>query len=191
MKPPWGPFVGADVKPVVHLVDLDVQILAELESLYIGRGVASVPCTSLSSMSVTESHIYSAFSPSTIRPLTANCSPLFSFYARTNSDQRFSASASASFKRGSASPGGLDGGDVYLLHGHHRREGTLGLSATCRHRFHKHARRDLPVDPPAVLAPAALTLRAPIANDRVPVAVGFFSEVTSRLKSDVPEQRLL
>jgi hypothetical protein len=40
------------------------------------------------------------------------------------------------FRRGtSASPGRLDGGDVDLLHCHHRLEGTLCLSATGRKRI--------------------------------------------------------
>ena len=35
----------------------------------------------------------------------------------------------------SASPRCLDGGDVDLLHRHHRLEGTLCLTATCRKRI--------------------------------------------------------
>jgi hypothetical protein len=35
----------------------------------------------------------------------------------------------------SASPRGLDGGDVDLLHRHHRLEGTLCLTATSRNRI--------------------------------------------------------
>jgi hypothetical protein len=35
----------------------------------------------------------------------------------------------------SAPPRGLDGGDVDLLHRHHCREGTLGLTATSRKRL--------------------------------------------------------
>src|SRR5918995_1497495 len=71
----------------------------------------------------------------------------------------------------SAPPRGLDGGDVDLLHRHHRLEGTLGLTATSRKRVGQRARGDLPGEAPAVLAPTALAFRAAIADDRVPVAV--------------------
>src|ERR671913_788756 len=74
----------------------------------------------------------------------------------------------------SAPPRGLDGGDVDLLHRHHCREGTLCLTATSRKRVGQHARDDLPGEAPPVLAPAALTLLAAIADDRVPVAVRLF-----------------
>src|SRR6266480_3896792 len=65
----------------------------------------------------------------------------------------------------------LDGGDVDLLHGHHRLEGALGLSATGRQRLGQRARGDLPGEAPAVLAPTARAFLAAIADDRIPVAV--------------------
>src|SRR4051812_37536641 len=74
----------------------------------------------------------------------------------------------------SASPRGLDGGDVDLLHRHHRLEGTLCLTATRRKRLGQRARGDLPGEAPAVLAPTALAFLAAIADDRVPVAVRLF-----------------
>src|SRR5687767_5855140 len=75
--------------------------------------------------------------------------------------------------RGS-SPRCLDGGDVDLLHRHHRLEGTLCLTATSRHRIGERARSNLPGEAPAVLAPSALTFLAAIADDGIPVAVRFF-----------------
>src|SRR6202163_4050683 len=74
----------------------------------------------------------------------------------------------------SASPRCLDGGDVDLLHRHHRLEGTLCLTATSRKRIGWRARGDLPGEAPAVLAPTALAFRAAIADDRVPVTVRLF-----------------
>src|SRR5436190_12912352 len=65
----------------------------------------------------------------------------------------------------------LDGGDVDLLHRHHRLEGALGLSAAGRHRVGQRARGDLPGQAPAVLAPTARALLAAIADNRIPVAV--------------------
>src|SRR6476646_6542234 len=73
---------------------------------------------------------------------------------------------------GSAAPCGLDLGDVDLLHVHHRLECALCFVAAGRHRLGQHARRDLPGDAPLVLAPAARTLLAAIADDGVPVTVG-------------------
>jgi len=78
---------------------------------------------------------------------------------------------SATRRTTSAPPRGLDGGDVDLLHRHHRLEGTLCFTATGRQRLGERARGDLPGEAPAVLAPAALAFRAAIADDRVPVAV--------------------
>src|SRR5262245_38801383 len=46
--------------------------------------------------------------------------------------------------RASAPPRGLDGGDVDLLHRHHRLERTLCLVASCCHGVREHARRYLP-----------------------------------------------
>jgi hypothetical protein len=82
----------------------------------------------------------------------------------------------------STSPRCLDGGNVDLLHGHHRIERTLGLIATRRHRLHQHARRDLPGDAPLVLAPATLTLLATIADNSVPVAVGLLLVIGRNLE---------
>src|SRR5688572_22378389 len=71
----------------------------------------------------------------------------------------------------SAPPRRLDGGDVDLLHRHHRLEGTRCLTSTSRKRLGQRARGDLPGEAPAVLAPTALTFLAAIADDAVPVAV--------------------
>src|SRR5688572_9866837 len=82
----------------------------------------------------------------------------------------------------SAPPRCLDGGDVDLLHRHHRLEGTLCLTAASRKRVGQRARGDLPGEAPAVLAPTALTFLAAIADDRVPVAVRLFLIVRRDLK---------
>src|SRR5260370_12273942 len=71
----------------------------------------------------------------------------------------------------SAGPRRLDRGDVDLLHAHHRIKRALCFIAAGRQRLGQHARRDLPGDAPLVFAPAARTLLAAIAYDRVPVAV--------------------
>src|SRR5512132_2603452 len=73
-----------------------------------------------------------------------------------------------------AAPRGLDGGDVDLLHRHHRLEGTLRLVSTRGKRIGQRARGDLPGEAPAIPAPTALTLLTAVADDRVPVAVGLF-----------------
>src|SRR5437667_4376100 len=65
----------------------------------------------------------------------------------------------------------LDGGDVDLLHRHHRLEGALCLSATGRKRLGQRARGDLPGEAPAVLAPTARAFLAAVADNRIPVAV--------------------
>ena len=80
----------------------------------------------------------------------------------------------------SAAPRRLDGGDVDLLHRHHRLEATPCLLATGRQRLGQHARRDLPGEPPAILAPTAGAFLAAIADDRVPVAVGLRPDCPSR-----------
>ena len=82
----------------------------------------------------------------------------------------------------SAAPRGLDGGDVDLLHRHHRREGTLCLTAASRKRVGQRARGDLPGEAPAILAPAARAFLAAIADDRVPVAVRLFLIVRGDLE---------
>src|SRR4051812_36627492 len=84
--------------------------------------------------------------------------------------------------RTSTAARGLDGGDVDLPHRHHRVEGTLCLTAAGRKRVGQRARRDLPGEPPAVLAPAARAFLAAIADDRVPVAVRFLLIVRRDLK---------
>ena len=92
----------------------------------------------------------------------------------------------------SASPRCLDGGDVDLLHRHHRLEGTLCLIATSRKRIGQRARGDLPGEAPAVLAPTACAFRSAIADDRVPVTVRLFLIVRRDLKGKslgVPERR--
>src|SRR6266545_590383 len=71
----------------------------------------------------------------------------------------------------SASSCCLDGGDVDLLHRHHRLEGALGLIAASRKCVGERARGDLPGEAPAVLAPPARTFPAAVADDGVPVAV--------------------
>src|SRR6266700_1465471 len=72
----------------------------------------------------------------------------------------------------SAAPRRFDRGDVDFLHAHHGIECALCFSAAGRQCLHQHARRDLPGDAPLVLAPAARTLLASIADNGVPVAVG-------------------
>src|SRR5688572_23999654 len=62
----------------------------------------------------------------------------------------------------------LDRRDVDLLHRHHRLERAFRLSATGRKRIAQHPRGDLPREAPAVLAPAALTFLAAVADDRIP-----------------------
>src|SRR6266704_3112698 len=59
----------------------------------------------------------------------------------------------------------LDGGNVDLLHRHHRLELTSCLSATGRKRIGQRTWRDLPREAPAVLAPTARTFLAAVAND--------------------------
>src|SRR5437867_4640011 len=82
----------------------------------------------------------------------------------------------------SAPPRCLDGGDVDLLHRHHRLEGTLCLGATSSKRIGERARGDLPGEAPAVLAPTARTFLAAVADDRAPVAVRLFLIVRRDLK---------
>src|SRR5215217_4867318 len=92
----------------------------------------------------------------------------------------------------SAPPRCLDGGDLDLLHRHHRLEGTLCLSAASPKRLGQRARGDLPGEAPAVLAPTALAFLAAIGDDRVPVAVGLFLIVRRDLEGEglaVPELR--
>src|SRR5512143_2047812 len=67
----------------------------------------------------------------------------------------------------------LDFGNVDLAHLHHCIEGALGFSATGRNGVRQRARRDLPGDPPPVLAPAASALLAAVAHNRIPIAIRF------------------
>src|SRR3546814_1747685 len=71
-------------------------------------------------------------------------------------------------------PRGLDLGDDDFLHPHHGFERALGGG---RIRvgidIHELARGYLPGQAPFVLAPAALAFLAAIADDSIPVAVGF------------------
>src|SRR5215203_4225743 len=80
-------------------------------------------------------------------------------------------SATNCFGRG-ASNSRFDGGDVDLLHRHHRLERTFRRVSALRECIGQYPRDDLPANAPFVLAPAALALLPPVADDRVPVAVG-------------------
>src|SRR5690606_36433871 len=84
----------------------------------------------------------------------------------------------------SPAPRRLDRGHVDLLHVHHRVEGALGFSAAGRHDFGQDARCDLPRDAPFVLAPAARALLAAVADNGVPVAVGFLLIVGGDLERE-------
>src|SRR5690606_21991876 len=76
--------------------------------------------------------------------------------------------------RGTSPARRLDRGDVDLLHRHHRlHRARGGLAVRVVHRLHQRARGDLPGEAPAVPAPAALAFAAAVADDGVPVAVGF------------------
>jgi hypothetical protein len=84
----------------------------------------------------------------------------------------------------SAAPRRLDRGHVDFLHAHHGIEGALCFIAAGRYRLGQRARRDLPGDAPFVLAPAARTLLASVADNGVPVAVGFLLIVGGDLKRE-------
>src|SRR3954467_2690065 len=73
----------------------------------------------------------------------------------------------------SAAPRRFDGRDVDLLHGHHGIERALCFATACSERFGEHARRDLPGEAPFVFTPAARTFLTAVADDGVPVIVGF------------------
>src|SRR3979490_717559 len=83
-----------------------------------------------------------------------------------------------------AAPCRFDRGDVDFLHAQHGSECAFCFSAAGRHRLHQHARRDLPGDAPLVLAPAARTLLASIADNGVPVAVGLLLIIGGDLKRE-------
>src|SRR5229473_5065868 len=84
----------------------------------------------------------------------------------------------------SATPRRFDRGDVDFLHTHHGIECTLCFIAAGRQRLCQHARRNLPGDAPLVLAPAARTLLASIADNGVPVAVGLLLIIGGDLKRE-------
>src|SRR5712671_2260378 len=84
----------------------------------------------------------------------------------------------------SAAPRRFDRGDVDFPHAHHGIECTLRFIAAGRQRLHQHAWRDLPGDAPPVLAPAARTLLASIADDGIPVAVGLLLIIGGDLKRE-------
>src|SRR5512134_1443465 len=68
----------------------------------------------------------------------------------------------------------LDRSDVDLFHLHHRIESTLGGGGVgIGYRFGQSDRRNLPGQAPFVLAPAAHTLFAAVADDGVPVTIRF------------------
>src|SRR5687768_13408562 len=68
----------------------------------------------------------------------------------------------------------LDSGDIDLLHFHHRIEGALGGSGIgVSYCFGERHGRDLPGEAPFVLAPTARTLLPAVADDCVPVTIGF------------------
>ena len=89
-------------------------------------------------------------------------------------------------QEGAASPSsrGLDCGDIDLPHRHHRLERALCLSTTSCERIGQRARRDLPGEPPTVLAPTARAIRAAVADDRVPVAIRLLLIVGCDLKGE-------
>src|SRR5262245_17156583 len=82
-------------------------------------------------------------------------------------DARFEGTTSTAARR-------LDCGDVDLSHLHHRIERALGDSGIgIGYRVGQSDRRNLPGQSPFVLAPAARTLLAAVADDGVPVTIGF------------------
>ena len=77
-------------------------------------------------------------------------------------------------KRTSTAARRLDCSNVYFFHLHHRIECTLGDSEIgIGDRFRQGDRRNLPEQSPFVLAPAARTFLAVVADDRVPIAIRF------------------
>ena len=82
-------------------------------------------------------------------------------------DARFEDATSTAARR-------LDFGDVDLFHLYHRIERALGGSGIgTGYRFGQSDRRNLPGQSPFVLAPAALTLFAAVADDRIPITISF------------------
>src|ERR1700704_2116211 len=84
----------------------------------------------------------------------------------------------------SAAPRRLDRGDVDLPHVHHGIKCALCFIAASGKRLDQHARRDLPGNAPLVFAPAACALLPAIADDGVPVAVGFLLIVGGDLERE-------
>ena len=79
----------------------------------------------------------------------------------------------------------FDGGDVDLLHLHHRLEGTFrGGPVGVDDRVEQHPRGDLPRHAPLVLAPATGALAAVVVDDRVPQTVGLGLVVGGDLKRE-------
>ncbi len=72
--------------------------------------------------------------------------------------------------------------DVDFAHLHHRGKGALGLGTACGYRADEGAGRDLPRQPPTILAPAARAFLATATDDRIPIAVSFLLRVCRDLK---------
>src|SRR5262245_41084415 len=82
-------------------------------------------------------------------------------------DARFEGATSTAARR-------LDCGDVDLSHLHHGIERALGGGGIgVGYRLGQSDRRNLPGQSPSVLAPAAGTLLAVVADDCAPVTIGF------------------
>src|SRR5512141_1508276 len=81
----------------------------------------------------------------------------------------------------------LDCSDVDLFHLHHRIESTLGGGGIgIGYRSRQSQRRNLPGQAPFVLAPAAGTLFAAVADDGVPVTIRFGLVSGCDLKRECP-----
>ena len=79
----------------------------------------------------------------------------------------------------------LDCSDVDLRHLHHRIERALGGSGVgIGDRFRQDDRRNLPGQAPFVLAPPARALLTAVADDCVPVAIGFGLVSSCNLKRE-------
>ena len=85
---------------------------------------------------------------------------------------------------GSAAPRRYDCGDVNFGHVHHHVERAAGFLAADGHRLDKHAGGDLPAEAPFVLAPAAGAFLAAIADDRIPMPIGFGLVIGGDLKRE-------
>jgi hypothetical protein len=81
----------------------------------------------------------------------------------------------------------LNRSDVDFLHGHHRVKGPFGGSTVWTgERLRQDGRRNLPVQPPFVLAPATLALLATVADNGFPVAIRLSLVVGRHLKREGP-----